>query len=454
MKRLEHELSIITSMKFPGYFLIVADFIQWAKAAGHRRRAGPRLGRGLAGRLRAHHHRPRPAALRSPVRALPQPRARLDAGLRHRLLPGAARRGDRLRPGALRRRPVAQIITFGTLQARAVVRDVGRVLDMPYGKVDQLAKMVPSNPANPVTLGEALKTEPRAPGGPQGRRRGRPAPPDGAEARRPLPPRLHPRRRHRHRRPARWRRSSRSTATRARRSRSSQYNMKWVESAGLVKFDFLGLKTLTTIERALALIDGPIDLDTLPLDDTGLLRAARARRDRRRVPAGKPGDAQGAGRHEAGPVRGHHRHRGALPPRPDGQHPELQPAQAGHRGAGLPPPRAGADPEGDLRHHHLPGAGDADRAGPVRLLARRSRPPAPRHGQEDRRRDGRPARPLRGRRGGARHVSRRTPTTSSTSWRSSPTTASTSRTRPPTRWSPITRPTSRRTTRRNSSPRR
>ena len=54
---------------------------------------------------------------------------------------------------------VAQIITFGKLQARAVLRDVGRVLQMPYGQVDRLCKMVPNNPANPTTLAEAVENE-------------------------------------------------------------------------------------------------------------------------------------------------------------------------------------------------------------------------------------------------------------------------------------------------------
>ena len=92
-------------MKFPGYFLIVSDFIKWAKANGHAGGAGARLGRRLGRGLEPRHHRPRPLALRPPVRALPQPRARVDAGLRHRLLRGPARRGDRLCPRPLRRRP-------------------------------------------------------------------------------------------------------------------------------------------------------------------------------------------------------------------------------------------------------------------------------------------------------------------------------------------------------------
>ena len=115
--RLAYELDVIVTMGFAGYFLIVADFIQWAKAQGIPVGPGRGSGAGSRRRLGAHHHRSRPAALRSAVRALPQPRARLDAGLRHRLLPGPARRGDRLRPREYGHDKVAQIITFGKLQA-------------------------------------------------------------------------------------------------------------------------------------------------------------------------------------------------------------------------------------------------------------------------------------------------------------------------------------------------
>ena len=69
---------------------------------------------------------------------------------------------------------VAQIITFGTLQARAVLRDVGRVMQLPLGLVDRLAKMVPNNPANPVTLAKAIEIEPRLQAG--RKRRGRASP--------------------------------------------------------------------------------------------------------------------------------------------------------------------------------------------------------------------------------------------------------------------------------------
>ncbi|RAH97683.1 DNA polymerase III subunit alpha [Acuticoccus sediminis] len=264
--RLEHELGIICRMKFPGYFLIVADFIQWAKA--HDVAVGPGRGSG-AGSLVAY------ALTITDLDPL-----RFDLLFERFLNPERVsmpdfdvdfcqEKRDRVihyvqeRYGPDR---VAQIITFGTLQARAVVRDVGRVLDMPYGKVDQLAKLVPSNPANPITLGQALEQESKL----------QEAKAQDGEIDRLLQMALKLEGLYRH------------ASTHAagivigdrpleeivplyRDPRSdlpvTQYNMKWVESGGLVKFDFLGLKTLTTIERAIALIPDEIDLDTLPLDD-------------------------------------------------------------------------------------------------------------------------------------------------------------------------------------------
>ena len=183
--------------------------------------------------------------------------------------------------------------------------------------------------------------------------------------------------------------------------------MKWVEPAGLVKFDFLGLKTLTVLDVAVKLLKQrgvDIDLATLPLDDAPSYADAGARRCGRRVPGGKPGHAARAGRHAARPFRGHHRAGGAVSAGPDGEHPDLLRAQARRRGAGISASDARADPEGDLRRHHLPGTGDADRAGDGRLFARRSRPAAPRDGQEDPRRDGEAARDLRRRRGQERRA--------------------------------------------------
>ena len=97
--------SVITRMGFPGYFLVVADFINWAKDNGIRVGPGARLGCGLDVRLRDADHRPRPAQARPDLRALPQPRPRLDARLRHRLRRAPSRRGDPLRLRQVRRRP-------------------------------------------------------------------------------------------------------------------------------------------------------------------------------------------------------------------------------------------------------------------------------------------------------------------------------------------------------------
>ena len=202
-ERLDYELDVICKMGFAGYFLIVADFIRLGQGARHPGRARPRLGRRLGGRLGARHHRSRSAALRPAVRALPQSRARVDAGLRHRLLPGPARRGDPPRPArSTAHDRVAQIITFGKLQARAVLRDVGRVLGLPYGQVDSICKLVPNNPGQPGDASHGALKASRScrRWSPRTRRcaAGRHRPAAGG----PLPPRLDARRRRRDRRPA------------------------------------------------------------------------------------------------------------------------------------------------------------------------------------------------------------------------------------------------------------
>jgi DNA polymerase III subunit alpha len=164
---------------------------------------------------------------------------------------------------------VAQIITFGTLQARAVLRDVGRVLQMPYGQVDRLTKMVPSNPANPVTLAKAIDGEPRF----------------AEEAEKEpivqtlldVSLKLEGLYRHASTHAAGIVIGDRPLSELVpmyRDPRSdmpvTQFNMKYVEQAGLVKFDFLGLKTLTVLDRAVKLIRRrgvEIDLARIPLDD-------------------------------------------------------------------------------------------------------------------------------------------------------------------------------------------
>ncbi len=167
------------------------------------------------------------------------------------------------------RSQVAQIITFGTLQARGVLRDVGRVLEMPYGQVDKLCKLVPQNPANPVTLKQAIEDEPRL----QAAR-------DQEEVVKrafDIAVRLEGLNRHASTHAAGiviGDRPLHQLVPLYRDPKSdmpvTQYNMKWVEQAGLVKFDFLGLKTLTVIETAARLIRQrgiDIDMSKIPLDD-------------------------------------------------------------------------------------------------------------------------------------------------------------------------------------------
>ena len=160
-ERLEFELGVIIKMKYPGYFLIVADFIQWAKS--HDIPVGPGRGSG-AGSLVAY------ALTITDLDPL-----RYDLLFERFLNPDRVsmpdfdvdfcqeRRGEVIDyvQGKYGANQVAQIITFGTLQAKAVVRDVGRVLQMPYGQVDRISKLIPANPANPVTLAQALDIEPQ-----------------------------------------------------------------------------------------------------------------------------------------------------------------------------------------------------------------------------------------------------------------------------------------------------
>jgi DNA polymerase-3 subunit alpha len=267
--RLEREIGVITQMGFPGYFLIVADFIKWAKARGIP--VGPGRGSG-AGSLVAYSLTitdldPLRYGLLFERFLNPERVSMPDFDIdfcqerREEVISYVQQRYGRDR--------VAQIITFGTLQARAVLRDVGRVLQLPLGQVDRLAKMVPANPANPVTLAKAIEIEPRL----------RQARDEDEAVERLLNIALQLE--------GLYRNASTHAAGvvigdrplteltplyRDPRSElpATQFNMKWVESAGLVKFDFLGLKTLTVIDRAVKYLEkrgAQVDIATLPLDD-------------------------------------------------------------------------------------------------------------------------------------------------------------------------------------------
>ena len=360
-------------MKFPGYFLIVADFIQWAKSHGIP--VGPGRGSG-AGSLVAY-------ALTitdlDPIRfgllferflnpeRVSMPDFDIDFC--------QDRRDEVIRYVQDRygRDQVAQIITFGTLQARGVLRDVGRVLEMPYGQVDKLCKLVPQNPANPVTLARAIDDEPRL----QAERDSNPTVRRAFD----IAQKLEGLTRHASTHAAGIVIGDRPLAELVPLYRDpksdmpvTQFNMKWVEPAGLVKFDFLGLKTLTVLKTAVDLLAQrgvEIDLSAIPLDDKktyDLLARAEAVGIFQLESAGH---AARAARHEARPFRGHHRAGRALPAGSDGEYPDLLRAQARRRGARLHPSQAGRGAEGDLRRHRLSGTGDAGRAASRRLFARR-----------------------------------------------------------------------------------
>ncbi|HZR62346.1 MAG TPA: DNA polymerase III subunit alpha [Xanthobacteraceae bacterium] len=268
-ERLDYELGVIVKMKYAGYFLIVADFIQWAKAQGIP--VGPGRGSG-AGSLVAY-------ALTitdlDPIR--------FDLIFERFLNPERISMPDFDVDFCQERRDevvryvqqrygsdsVAQIITFGTLQARGVLRDVGRVLQMPYGQVDRLCKLVPQNPANPVTLKRAIDDEPRL----QAERDRDPVIARAFDIAQKLEG-LH---RHASTHAAGVVIGDRPLSELVPLYRDpkslmpvTQFNMKWVEPAGLVKFDFLGLTTLTILDRAVKLVrrrDIDLDLAEVPLDD-------------------------------------------------------------------------------------------------------------------------------------------------------------------------------------------
>ncbi|HEX3864074.1 MAG TPA: DNA polymerase III subunit alpha [Stellaceae bacterium] len=268
-ERLEFELGMIVQTGFPGYFLIVADFIQWAKRQGIP--VGPGRGSGagsvVAWALTITDLDPlrfgllferflNPERVSMPDFDIDFCQDRRDEVIRY-----VQQKYGRDR--------VAQIITFGKLQARAVLRDVGRVLGMPYGQVDRLCKLVPNNPAHPVTLEKAIAGEPQL----QQQRDS-----DENVARlMTIALKLEGLYRHASTHAAGVVIGDRPLAELAplyRDPRSdmpvTQFNMKWVELAGLVKFDFLGLKTLTVLARCLELLEASgtrLDLANLPFDN-------------------------------------------------------------------------------------------------------------------------------------------------------------------------------------------
>ena len=251
--RMDFELDTIISMGFPGYFLICSDFIKWAK--DHDIPVGPGRGSGagsvVAWALKITDLDPLQFNLLFERFLNPERVSMPDFDVDF----CQDRRGEVIRYvqekyGYDR---VAQIITFGKLQARAVVRDVGRVLQMPYGLVDRIAKMIPNNPANPTTLQEALDADPDF--------RAEVAKDDTSQKLIDIALKLEGLYRHASTHAAGLvigDRPLHELVPLYRDPRSdmpvTQFNMKYVEQAGLVKFDFLGLKTLTVVQKSLEFV--------------------------------------------------------------------------------------------------------------------------------------------------------------------------------------------------------
>jgi DNA polymerase III subunit alpha len=266
--RLNTEINVINKMGFPGYFLIVADFINWAK--DHGIPVGPGRGSG-AGSLAAYCMRitnidPIPYGLiferflNIERKSMPDFDVDFCQDRRAEVI-------EYVREKYGGAEHVAQIVTYGSMKARGVIRDVGRAMDIPYGEVDKIAKLVPDQLH--ITIAKAMEEEPRLQ--------------DAADK----DPRIEE-----------LLQVSRTLEGLARHTSThaagvvvspgpmveylptcrgtndetlTQYDMKHTEMTGLIKFDFLGLKTLTVIDKTLKHIKADVgidlDIDTIPMDD-------------------------------------------------------------------------------------------------------------------------------------------------------------------------------------------
>jgi len=272
--RLDFELGIIEGMGFPGYFLIVADFIKFA--IDENIPVGPGRGSG-AGSLVAYS-----------LKITDLDPLRYNLLFERFLNPERVSMPDFDIDFCMNRREeviayvqekygrdkVGQIITFGALLSKAAVRDIGRVLQMPYGQVDRLSKLIPVEGVKPVSIEKALADEPRLR--------------EAAKAEEVVARLLN----YGQQVEGLLRNASTHAAGVVIGDRpidelvplyqdprsdmpATQFNMKWVEQAGLVKFDFLGLKTLTVIQNALDLLKlrgVDIDIGQIPLDDEATYR--------------------------------------------------------------------------------------------------------------------------------------------------------------------------------------
>ena len=270
LDRVSYELTVIKNMGFSGYFLIVADIVKWAKAKGIP--VGPGRGSGagslVAFALTITDLDPIKYSLLferflNPSR-ISMPDFDIDFCMdrRNEIIDYVKQKYGK--------QNVAQIITFGALWSKAAVRDIGRVLQLPYSRVDKIAKLIPVQGTKPVSLNEAMQTEEalieeakndeqvsrmlnisrelegvlrnastHAAGIVIGDRRLVELVPLYQDPRSDMP--------------------------------ATQFTKDWVEKAGLVKFDFLGLKTLTIINEAVSLVNSAsskeLDINKIPLND-------------------------------------------------------------------------------------------------------------------------------------------------------------------------------------------
>jgi DNA polymerase-3 subunit alpha len=454
-ERLEFEIKTIQQMGFPGYFLIVADFIKWAKNNGVP--VGPGRGSG-AGSLVAY------SLLITDLDPL-----RYELLFERFLNPERVSMPDfdidfcqegrdrvidyvKKKYGA---HAVSQIATFGTMAAKAVIRDVGRVLDLGFNFVDQFAKLIPNELG--ITLKDALEKEPAI--------RGRIDNEEEVAELWSLALKLEGLTRNVGMHaggvliaPGKLTDFCPLYAAAGADSVVSQFDKDDVEKAGLVKFDFLGLRTLTILDEAVRLVkevEGvDIDLATLPLDDRATYDAVFKTANTTAVFQFESGGMKDTlvqakpdrledlialnALYRPGPMdfiptfiaRKHGRERVVYP------HPSLEPVLANTYG---------------IMVYQEQVMQTAQVAAGIRLAAptccaarwaRRSPRKWPRSASSSSPAPSRTA------------STNASPTKSSTPWRSSPATASTSRTPPPTRWSPITRAGSSSTIRRPSPRRR
>ena len=416
LARLDFETKTIVQMGFAGYFLIVADFINWAKR--NQVPVGPGRGSG-AGSLVAYSLGvtdldPIRYALLFERFLNPERVSMPDFDIdfcqngRDRVIDYV-----KAKYGA---DSVSQIATFGTLAARAAVRDVGRVLDMPYLFVDGIAKLIPFAPGKQVLLQRPPARKEDRDNNAIYAREAEPQLVEREAAEEEVRQLLElaeqleglPRNVGMHAggvliAPGKLTDFCPLYVQPGADAILSQFDKDDVEAVGLVKFDFLGLTTLTILDWTLKYIR--------LLDPAGRHRARRAaaRRPRRlrhlqdrqhgrRVPVRIARHARPAEAGAADTLRGHHRAGRALPAGTDGADSGLHRAQVRPRTRADAGSAARADPGAHVRRDGLPGTGDADRAGDRRLLARRRRPPAPRDGQEEAGGDGHAPDDLRRRR--------------------------------------------------------